>query len=76
MEGGDGCNTGVEMLTIGWGGWMSPAVCFRKCRGRKPNIFRDAEIPKTMLQPAICPFDYCSCPEDIAITKFALRKSP
>ncbi|MFZ0694726.1 MAG: hypothetical protein WAN51_11365, partial [Alphaproteobacteria bacterium] len=72
---GMGCNAGVEMIAIDAGGWMSRALCFRKYRRRKPNIFRDSEIPKTLLQPVICPFDYCSCPEDIAITKFALRKS-
>lgn len=72
---GMGCYAGVEMISIDSGGWLDRAVCFRSHRMAKPNIFRDAEIPKALLQPVICPFDYCSCPEDIAISKFALRKS-
>ncbi len=71
---GMGCYAGVEMITIDWDGFMSRAVCFRGHRNEKANIYRDAEIPKQMLRPVICPFKYCSCPEDIAITKVALGK--
>jgi hypothetical protein len=67
-----GCYAGVEALSIDADGWMDRAVCFRGKPGRKPNIYRDEEIPVGLLRPVVCPFDACGCPEDIAITKRAI----
>jgi hypothetical protein len=33
-------------------------------------------IPPAFLEPVICPFDACGCPDDIAISKLALPADP
>ncbi|MGB8275189.1 MAG: radical SAM protein [Alphaproteobacteria bacterium] len=66
---GMGCHAGAEMLSIGASGDLDRAVCFRRMRTQRPNIYRDAEIPRDYLRPVICPFQACGCPEDIAISK-------
>lgn len=63
------CFAGVEMLSIGLGGGLDGAVCFRGSKAERPNIYRDPAIPLAFLEPVICPFDACGCPEDIAISK-------
>ena len=70
---GMGCYAGVEMLSIDSRGDVDAAVCFRGKNWRRYNIYRDADIPESMTQPVICPFASCGCPEDIAISKTALR---
>jgi hypothetical protein len=69
---GMGCLAGVEMLSISATGGLDRAVCFRGVAGKRPNIYDDAEIPLAFLKPLRCPFDACGCPDDIAISKFAI----
>jgi hypothetical protein len=69
---GMGCHAGVEMLSIGLDGRIDPAVCFRRMKRARPNIYRDPEIPVELRRGVVCPFEACGCPEDIAITKVAL----
>lgn len=71
---GMGCYAGVEMLSIDSRGDVDGAVCFRGKKWRRYNIFRGDDIPESMSRPVICPFASCGCPEDIAISKIALRQ--
>jgi MoaA/NifB/PqqE/SkfB family radical SAM enzyme len=70
------CYAGAEMLSIEANGSLTRAVCFTQQLGRRPNIYLDTEIPASFVMPVTCPFDICSCPEDIMISKVAWEPDP
>ena len=63
------CYAGIESICINHNGDIDPAVCFRKTKGKKPNIFRDEDPVGFFLEPLICPFDKCDCLFDLLLSK-------
>jgi glycosyltransferase involved in cell wall biosynthesis len=69
------CNAGLNLLSINADGSLDPAVCFRKVKGKKPNVYKNPESINSFTQPVICPFDSCYVPVDMRIPKYSKELS-
>ena len=64
------CNAGKNMFSINEDGEIDKAVCFRKLKNDKKNIYTDNEIFNDLSQPVVCPFDKCGCIADLQLPKY------
>lgn len=65
------CSAGTTMVSINANGDLDPAVCFRKMKTRKPNIYESPASLSALPKSVVCPFDACGVPADLLNTKHA-----
>lgn len=64
------CNAGLNSISINGVGSLDPAVCFRKTKSRKNNVYSNPESILEFKYPHVCPFETCYVPNDQRIPKY------